>query len=121
MFDHKRNGFDALGTLAVAWGTSRMAAQNPTLRYTIDGSDSMFKDWRFIGGALGAVAAGMDKGTVGRVGQDVAVGAFASLLSTENVRQAAQQAAANAQQQQIPAGQGAPAASFQGAYAPAWM
>jgi len=121
MFKHKRNGFDALGTVAVAFGASTMAARNPTLRYTIDGSDSMFKDWRFIGGALGAVAAGMDRGMVGRVGQDVAVGAFSSLVSTEAVRRQAEAAAMQAQQQQIPAGQGAPSAAFQGAYAPAWM
>lgn len=123
MMKHKRNGFDALGTIATAYAGSVMASKNPTLRYTVDGSDRFFMDWRFIGGAAAAVAAATDKGTVGRVGHDVAVGAFSSLASTEAVRAAA---AKHAEQhgtapQQIPAGAGAAAASPMGGYVPGWV
>lgn len=121
MLNHKRDVFDALGIVAVSGFTSHMAAKSPDLRYTIDGSDNMLMDYRTIGGGLGLVAAATDKGTVGRVGQDVAIGAFSSLVSTEAIRRAAEKRAEEMQQQQIPAGSGAGPAMGRAPYAASWM
>lgn len=88
MFEQDRNVFDALAVIGGATAMSGMASRNGTLRYTVDGSDSLVKDVRFILGAVGLLAAGVSEGMVGRVGNDVATASLASLGSTEMVLRA---------------------------------
>ena len=80
---------DVIGALAVNFGGSTMAANNPNLRWIPFGqSDNLFLDGRVLGGLAGVAAGMFGTGMVRRVGVDVAQGLLGSVVATESVRRA---------------------------------
>ena len=88
-YNVKQTPVDVLGALALNFGASHMAAQQPNLRWNpFNGSDSAFMDVRFLGGMAGIGAAFMGTGQVARMGVDGAHGLLGSFIATERVRAA---------------------------------
>lgn len=102
---------DLVGQVLVNGMATHYAAQNGNLRWTMDGSDSFFKDYRFGGAVLGVLGAVFGDGTVERLGYDLAASTLHSLAATETIRR---QAIAKLQQPQGAPGQipGAPQAQI---------
>lgn len=106
----------AVGIPLISYLGARQAAASPTLRWNAGSTDSVYTDYRFLGGVAGLGLAMLTNGPTASAGEIIATGAFASLATSEAFRA---QALATAQQSMAPS-PGAPA-QVQGAapqYAP---
>lgn len=115
-YETKTTPIDVLSALAVNFGGSYMAAENPSLRWIPFGTtDNLFLDGRVLGGLASIGVAMMGPPVARRAAVDIAQGLLGSVVATEQVRRASiakaeQQATAAPQQWGTPAPAAAPAA-----------
>ena len=113
---------DLLGSVAVNYGASMVAAKNPSIRVGIkkaNGDVHAYGDYRFLGGLVAAAAGQyLQDPMYQRIAHDTASGLLNSFVATESVRTAIEKGTVCAPAQ-IPAGEAAEAVSGaqMGAYA----